>query len=95
MKTVSVSQLKARLSHYLREVRRGSEIQVLDRGVPVARLTGVDAAAEDADDRRQRLARAGVLRMGSGDLDRLLRGRPIAAGSDLSGALRADRDDRV
>ena len=31
MSTVSISDLKANLSRYLREVRRGGEIQVLDR----------------------------------------------------------------
>ena len=45
MSTVSISELKANLSRYLREVRRGGEVQVLDRGAPVARL--VPAAATD------------------------------------------------
>ena len=38
MQTASVSELKANLSRYLREVRRGGEVQVLNRGTPVARL---------------------------------------------------------
>ncbi len=38
MTTVSISDLKANLSRYLREVRRGGEVQVLDRGAPIARL---------------------------------------------------------
>ena len=38
MTTVSISELKANLSRYVREVRRGGEVQVLDRGAPVARL---------------------------------------------------------
>lgn len=37
---LSVSDLKARLSQYLQEVRSGGEVLVLDRGVPVARLAG-------------------------------------------------------
>jgi prevent-host-death family protein len=95
MKTVSVSELKARLSHYLREVRRGNEIQVLDRGVPVARLTRVAAAAESDGDRRLRLARAGLLRTGSGGVAKVLRARPLQLGVSVSGALDGDRDDRV
>jgi prevent-host-death family protein len=38
MITVPISDLKADLSRHLREVRRGGEIQVLERGTPVARL---------------------------------------------------------
>jgi prevent-host-death family protein len=53
MTTVSVSELKAHLSRYLREVRRGGEVQVLDRGRPVAGLTGVsDAATSPQDEHR-------------------------------------------
>ncbi|MDD9980998.1 MAG: type II toxin-antitoxin system prevent-host-death family antitoxin [Gammaproteobacteria bacterium] len=36
MTTASVSDLKANLSRYLREVRRGGEVQILDRGAPVS-----------------------------------------------------------
>lgn len=97
MKTVSVSQLKAHLSRYLREIRRGGEIQVLDRGVPVARITqpGGSAARGSDDDRRRRLAGAGILRLGSGQIAKLLRAAPLQASSGLSEALRAERDDRV
>ena len=39
MKTrVRISELKSRLSEYLRRVRRGETITVLDRDTPVARL---------------------------------------------------------
>lgn len=40
MTTVSISELKANLSRYVREVRRGGEVQVLDRGKPVASYHG-------------------------------------------------------
>ena len=91
MKTVSVSELKARLSYYLREVRRGGEIQVLDRGVPIARLVQATRAAEGEDERRQRLARAGVLRTGSGSVSKALRAHPVKLGVSITDALRADR----
>jgi len=98
MKGVSVSQLKAHLSRYLREVRRGGEILVLDRGAPVARLTqpGRTEAGDSDDDRRQRLARAGVLRAGAGggQVARVLRAGPLELGITLSDALDADRDER-
>jgi prevent-host-death family protein len=38
MKKVMVSRLKARLSHYLRLVRKGESITVYDRDKPVAEL---------------------------------------------------------
>jgi prevent-host-death family protein len=42
MDTVTVAELKARLSHYLREVRNGKSFTVLSRDVPVARLGPFD-----------------------------------------------------
>jgi prevent-host-death family protein len=41
---VSISELRAHLSDWLERARGGSEIVVTDRGIPVARLLGVDAA---------------------------------------------------
>ena len=38
MTQVGIAELKARLSEYLRSVRRGRSITVLDRDTPVARL---------------------------------------------------------
>jgi prevent-host-death family protein len=39
--TVGIAELKSRLSEYLRRVRRGARITVLDRGTPIARLEPV------------------------------------------------------
>jgi prevent-host-death family protein len=47
MKRAKVSELKARLSAYLAEVRAGEEVLVCDRSTPIARLTPVD---QDTDD---------------------------------------------
>jgi prevent-host-death family protein len=41
MKQVRIAELKARLSEYLRAVRRGETIAVLDRETPVARIVPV------------------------------------------------------
>jgi prevent-host-death family protein len=38
MKKVRVAELKARLSSYLRSVRRGHEVTVYDRDQPIAKL---------------------------------------------------------
>jgi len=47
MKIVRVAELKARLSEYLRVVRRGHTVTVLDRETPIARIVpvGEDTAA--------------------------------------------------
>lgn len=41
MKQVRIAELKARLSEYLRAVRRGETIAVLDRETPVAHIVPV------------------------------------------------------
>lgn len=38
MKPVGVAELKARLSEYLRAVRKGRDVVVMDRDTPIARL---------------------------------------------------------
>jgi len=43
-KTVGVAELKARLSAYLREARRGRSVTICDRDTPVARLVPVEAS---------------------------------------------------
>jgi len=96
MTTVSVSELKANLSRYLREVRRGGEVQVLDRGRPVARLTGLDdGSTSHGDDRRRQLIQAGVVRPGTGDPSTVLDQAPLELSSDLRRAIDEDRDDRL
>lgn len=47
MKTAKVSELKARLSAYLSEVRGGGTVVVYDRNAPIARIVPFK---EDADD---------------------------------------------
>jgi prevent-host-death family protein len=96
MKTASVSDLKAHLSRYLRLVQKGGEVQILDRGVPVARLVAATGSGEAADARLDRLVAAGVVRRGSGGVGRVLATPPIAApDADLRRALDEDRGDRV
>lgn len=96
MSTASVSELKARLSAYLREVRQGGEVQVLDRGKPIARL--VPLAAEGVGDhgadtrRRARLIASGILRPGSG-IDLSFQALPGSA--QLRQALEEERADRL
>jgi len=96
MQRVSVSGLKSRLSFYLREVRRGGEVQILDRGIPVARLTSLQpASASTKDSQRERLLKAGILRPGSGNAARILESPPLELPTSLLQALDEDRDDRL
>lgn len=93
MTTVSISDLKANLSRYLRHVRRGGEVQILDRGVPVARLTapkpGGDAAVRD------RLVGDGLLRPREGTATSILDSPPLELPTSISQALAEDRTDRL
>ena len=47
MTTAKVSELKARLSAYLAEVRAGGEVLVCDRATPIARLVPVNEERDD------------------------------------------------
>lgn len=47
MKQTNVSDLKARLSGYLAEVRRGQTVEVCDRHTPIARIVPIERAADD------------------------------------------------
>ncbi|MDE0700689.1 MAG: type II toxin-antitoxin system prevent-host-death family antitoxin [Acidimicrobiaceae bacterium] len=92
MTSVSVSELKANLSRYLREVRRGGEIQVLDRGSPVARLV---PEQEVGDRTRELLIKSGLLRPGNGNSSAVLNADPLALPASLVEALDQDRADRL
>ncbi len=95
MVTVSVSELKANLSRYLRQVRRGGEVQVLDRGQPVARITSLPTDPTLTDERRARLIRDGTLRPGTGDVSCVLEEPPLTLPVALSRTVVEDRDDRL
>ncbi len=42
---VAVTELRAQLSTWLDRARAGEEVVITERGIPVARLTGVDSAS--------------------------------------------------
>lgn len=93
MQSVSVSQLKSKLSRYLREVRRGGEVQILDRGRPIARLVGISDEGP-GDDHRERLIASGVLRPATSNVHDVLELPPLELDADLGAAIRDDREDR-
>ena len=92
MKTAPVTDLKNRLSYYLRLVARGETVTVLDRGKPVAQLTPPGEAAAEL----QRLAQAGLARLPIRKPAPDLWTRPLPkSAAPVSDALQQDRDDRL
>ncbi len=75
---VSITELRSHLSNWLVHVRSGEEIVVTDRGVPVARLVGMDSTST-----LQRLTLEGVISRPSTSEKIKARGRqrPRAASS--------------
>jgi antitoxin (DNA-binding transcriptional repressor) of toxin-antitoxin stability system len=67
MERATISEIKSRLSAYLKKVKAGHSILILDRNQPVARLERVEAAAHP-EDRVARLERAGLLRRATGQV---------------------------
>jgi prevent-host-death family protein len=67
MKTVAVSELKARLSEYLNQVEAGMEILITDRGRPVALLVPVPRS-KDFKESLVRMEKQGLIRLGLGKL---------------------------
>jgi len=64
----TISELKNRLSAYLKKVRAGRTILVVDRDEPIARIERIEAGGT-ADDRVGRLVRSGLVRRASRRLD--------------------------
>ena len=69
MVSVSVTEVKARLSEYLRRARGGEEVLITDRGRGVAILSPVPAHV-GRDARFQDLVDRGVIRPGKGPVPR-------------------------
>jgi prevent-host-death family protein len=67
MPTAAVSDLKARLSEYLKRVKGGAEILITDRGKPVARLVPISRARATSKALAQ-MEKKGLIKIGSGRL---------------------------
>jgi len=95
MRAVRIGELKNHLSRYLRVVRGGTRLVVMDRDTPIAELRPITSERSVAADRRDDLIRRGVLvpaPRGSLTLEEL--GPPVRCGGDVLAALRADRNAR-
>ena len=97
MKRATISEAKNQLSALIRRVRRGEEVLILDRDVPVARLVPVaEVGRRDEDQLLADLERRGIVRRpvrppDPGLLDRL--GPPPKIRGDILAALLADREE--
>jgi prevent-host-death family protein len=61
MKRVTVTELKNGLSQYLRMVKRGATLEVVERSIPIARITAASPAEGASDERLERLIYEGVI----------------------------------
>ncbi len=86
MDTVTVAELKSKLSHYLREVRGGRSFTVLSRDIPVATLGPYQP--EEVDDLVIIEPTEDPALWGKVDLP------PLGRSIDVVALLREDRDDR-
>jgi prevent-host-death family protein len=67
MRTVKIGELKNRLSAYLRHVRNGEEVLVLDRDKPVARILPFDDSGISEEEAR--LVASGAMKLPEREMD--------------------------
>lgn len=97
--SVGIRELKAHLSAYIEQVRRGQSIVITDRGKPVARLASI-ALQPDHDQLpakwRQLIETGKVINKGPLTLDKLPRPLPpLLGGKSLSDLIIEERDESV
>ncbi len=61
----NVSTLKNGLSRYLRKVRQGETIEVVDRDLLIARIVPIEPAAQHSEDWLAQLDQLGLVRRGA------------------------------
>ena len=87
----TISQLKNNLSAFLRKVRAGETVLILDRNRPIARIERVGAEGQ-ADDRLAHLERQGLLRRALRPFPReMLKEPPPTPGKSVLDALIEER----
>ncbi len=81
MKTAAVSELKARLSKYLNQVKSGEEVLITDHGTPVARLLPI-SRKRAVSESMAAMEKRGLIRLGSGKLPKDFWAMPKAEDSE-------------
>ena len=96
MKRVSISDLKNRLSEFLRLVKKGETLEILERNVPIARIEGIRADPRSTDAYVEELTRRGILSRPKGQADlSFLKRPPIPCKADAVQVLMEARKDRT
>lgn len=91
VKTTGIREAKARLSRLLRDVQRGNEWVITERGKPIARLVPMSGTALPLSDRIRRLEDSGLIEPVRGQTRELP--PPLPLEGDLAQAwLQEDRD---
>ncbi len=95
MEKATISEIKNHLSAYLKKVKAGQSVLILDRDQPVARLERVEVEGRPAD-RLARLERAGLMRRSTKrmPLELLRSPAPKARQSVVEALLEERRDGR-
>lgn len=93
MERVTIGKLRNQLSAYLRKLRAGETIFVLDRDTVIARVEPATEVESD-DERIARLEAKGVLRRGKKPWDPgILKGPAPAVGKSVLEALLEEREE--
>jgi prevent-host-death family protein len=95
MQKANIAELKNNLSRYLRKVRAGETVLIMDRNRPIARIERV-AAPESEAERLARLVAAGVLippknPIGKKKLMEILKRNPVECKRSLVDAVIEER----
>jgi prevent-host-death family protein len=95
MKQVSVTELKNRLSHFLRLVISGEVIEIVQHSIPVARLAAVNQGAGNPQALLQRLVRDGIVVAAREKPNRQqMKKSPVPCRGDVVRTLLEKRDSR-
>jgi antitoxin (DNA-binding transcriptional repressor) of toxin-antitoxin stability system len=92
METATISQVKNSLSAYLRKVKSGQTVLILDRDEPIAVISAVDAV-DRPKDRLARLEKRGLVRRAAGADPLSVLNEPVSAQKSVVEALLEDRRD--
>lgn len=94
MREAKISEIKNQLSRYLRIVRNGEVVRILDRKTPIAEIVPIAVRRSRGDDERwlAELERRGVVRRGTGKIPREIVAKPPPG--RISGAVRTLIEER-
>jgi prevent-host-death family protein len=93
MKQVSVTDLKNQLSRYLRLVKRGEIIEILEHSIPIARIESVHGESQ-GNDHLERLRRDGIVLPARRSTPSALDEPPVPCRGDAVRAVVEERGDR-